>query len=135
MMHGLRREFAFYLATSVVALALDMALLLTLARSMHYMVAAAIGFLAGSVVHYLLAVKLVFAHRKLAHNTAAEWFIYIVIGLVGLAVNNGLIYACVSWLRAPLFVAKLAAAVGSFLVGYVGRKLILFRAAAGKAMG
>jgi putative flippase GtrA len=134
-MHGLRREFVFYLATSVVALALDMTLFLTLARSMHYMAAAAIGFLAGSVVHYLLAVRLVFAHRKLAHNTAAEGLIYIVIGLVGLAVNNGVIYACVSWLQAPLFIAKLAAATGSFLLGYVGRKLILFGAAAGKAVG
>jgi len=126
-MRGLRREIAFYLATSIVALALDMALFLTLARVMHYMAAAAIGFLAGSIVHYLLAVRLVFAHRKLAHNTTAEGFIYIVIGLIGLVVNNAIIYVCVSWFQAPLFAAKLAAAAGSFVLGYVGRKVILFR--------
>lgn len=130
-MRGLRREFVFYLATSAVALALDMALFLTLARSIHYMAAAAIGFLAGSMLHYLLAVKLVFAHRKLAHNMAAEGLIYIVIGLIGLAVNNGIIYACVSWLQAPLVAAKLAAAAGSFVLGYVGRKAALFRAVTG----
>ncbi|WP_298015683.1 GtrA family protein [uncultured Castellaniella sp.] len=136
-MRARRLEFLRYGAVSGVALLVDMALFLSLAPVMDggYMAAATIGFLAGSVVHYALAVRLVFRHRRLAHNTVAESVLYIVIGLVGLAVNDAVIYACVGWLQTPLLTAKLAAAAGSFLAGYAGRKLLLFGAAAGKVAG
>lgn len=132
-MQGLRREFVRYFSISLLALVVDTAVLLYLARVMHWndVVAATIGFLVGSVVHYLLAVRLVFTHRKLAQHTTAEGVLYIVIGSIGLIVNDAIIYACVSWLHAPLLAAKLVAAGGSFLVGYVGRKVFLFGSAAG----
>ena len=133
-MQGLRREFVRYFSISLLALVVDTAVLLYLARVAHWndMVAATIGFLVGSVVHYLLAVRLVFAHRRLAHHVPTEGMIYIVIGLIGLIVNDAIIYACVSWLQAPLLTAKLVAAGSSFLVGYGGRKVFLFSAAAGR---
>ncbi len=133
-MRGPRREFVRYFAISGVALAVDTSLFLALVRLMDvdYMVAATIGFIAGSLLHYTLAVRLVFTHRKLAHNAVAESALYIAIGVIGLAVNNAIIYACVSWLQAPLLMAKLAAAAGSFLAGYMARKLILFRPMADK---
>lgn len=91
-----------YVAISLLALAIDTALLLYLARVVHwdYMVAATIGFLVGSVVHYLLAVRLVFIHRRLAHHVPVESVLYI--------------------------------AIGSFVVGYGERKIFLFGAAACK---
>jgi putative flippase GtrA len=136
-MQGLRREVVRYFAVSLLAFVVDAALLLYLARVVHWndMVAATVGFLAGSVVHYLLAVRLVFVRRRLAHRVTAESVLYIVIGLIGLIVNDVVIYACVSWLQAPLLVAKLVAAGGSFLVGYGGRKIFLFSSAAGKMLG
>jgi putative flippase GtrA len=135
-MQGLRREFVRYFGVSLLALVVDTALLLYLARVVHWndMVSATIGFLVGSVVHYLLAIRLVFTHRRLVHHVPTESLLYIVIGLVGLVVNDAIIYACVNWLQAPLLMAKLVAAGGSFLVGYGGRKVFLFGAVAGKAM-
>lgn len=135
-MHGPPREFIRYFAVSLLALAVDTSLLLYLARIVQWndMVAATSGFLVGSIVHYLLAVRLVFTRRRLAHHVTAESLLYIAIGAIGLVVNDAIIYACVSWLHAPLLMAKLAAAGGSFLVGYGGRKVFLFGAMAGKAV-
>lgn len=136
-MQDQRREFVRYFSVSLLALVVDTALLLYLARVEHWndVVAATIGFLVGSVVHYLLAVRLVFSHRRLAHHVPVEGVLYVAIGLVGLIVNDAVIYAGVNWLQAPLLVAKLAAAGGSFIVGYVGRKVFLFGASAHKAVG
>lgn len=134
-MLGLRREFARYFAVSLLALVVDTVLLLYLARVVHWndMVAATVAFLVGAAVHYVLAVKLVFAHRRFAHHVTAESVFYVAIGLIGLAVNDAVIYAGVNWLQAPLLAAKLAAAGCSFLVGYAGRKIFLFSSAADKA--
>lgn len=136
-MQGRRREFVRYFSVSALALAVDTAVLLYLARVVHWndMAAATIGFLAGSVVHYLLAVRLVFTHRRLARCVTAEGVLYVVVGLIGLGVNDSIIYVCVSWLEAPLLVAKLIASGGSFLTGYVGRKVFLFSSPVGKAPG
>lgn len=137
MMQDQRREFVRYFAVSLLALVVDTSLLLYLARIVHWndMVAATIGFLVGSVVHYLLAVKLVFTHRRLEHHVTAEGVLYIVIGSLGLVVNDAIIYTCVSWLQTPLLVAKLVAASGSFVAGYAGRKVFLFGAGVRKAVG
>lgn len=136
-MLGLPREFVRYFSVSLLALVVDTALLLYLARVVHWndMVAATVGFLVGSAVHYLLAVRLVFTHRRLAHHVPIESVLYVVIGLVGLIVNDAVIYAGVNWLQVPLLVAKLVAAGGSFMVGYVGRKVFLFGASVRKAVG
>jgi putative flippase GtrA len=136
-MQGLRREFVRYFGISLLALVVDTALLLYLARVVHWndMVAATIGFLVGSVVHYLLAVKLVFIHRRFGHRVTAESVLYIGIGLVGLVINDTVIYVCINWLQAPLLMAKLVAAGSSFLAGYAGRKVFLFGSATDKVLG
>lgn len=136
-MQGLRREFVRYFSVSLFALVVDTALLLYLARVVHWndMAAATIGFLVGSVVHYLLAVRLVFVHRRLVHHVTVEGVLYVAIGLVGLIVNDAVIFASVNWLQAPLLMAKLVAAGGSFMVGYVGRKVFLFGAGGCKVVG
>ena len=134
-MQDQRREFVRYFAVSLLALVVDTSLLFYLARVVHWndMVAATIGFLVGSVVHYLLAVKLVFTYRRLEHHATTEGVLYIVIGLVGLIVNDLIIYAGVNWLHVPLLVAKLVAAGGSFVAGYGGRRIFLFSSSADKA--
>jgi hypothetical protein len=112
---------------SALALAVDMGILLFLAQYTHYLLAATIGFLFGSLIHYLLAIKLVFHTRKLADKAHIEGVIYVAAGLGGLLVNTFMIYAAVEWFAAPLLTAKLMAAAGSLFVGFVTRKLVLFR--------
>ena len=131
-MRGLRREFGSYLAVSAFAFTIDLCILLLLAGHIHYLLAATAGFLAGAFVHYLLAVKLVFAHRRLENRKYLEILIYMTTGLLGVLVNLLVIYLGVEWLHISLMLAKFLAAGSSLVTGYATRKLMLFRAHAGE---
>ena len=102
-------------------------ILMLLARLMHYAWAAVVGFLVGSLVHYLISVRFVFRRRRLAHRRWMETVIFFAVGAVALGVNVGTIVAAVEWGGLPLLAAKLVAAGVSFLVAYGGRKALLFR--------
>ncbi|MCX7168289.1 MAG: GtrA family protein [Rhodocyclales bacterium] len=120
------REFGAYFLASLLALAIDLAVLLLLARVVHYLVAATAGFCTGAAVSYLLSTRLVFARRRLAHREGVEAILFTLIGVAGLALNNGVIFAMVEGVAAPLALAKLAAAVLTFLFNYLLRKRLLF---------
>lgn len=119
-------EFARYFAVSVVALGVDVGLLLWLAQTIHYTIAASLSFLAGAVVHYLLSVRFVFRQRRLHARRGAELAIFVGAGALALLVNTGVIALGVEVFALPLLAAKMVAAVCSFVFGYVVRKLALF---------
>lgn len=120
-------EFARYFAVSGVALAVDFALLMALARwtAMPYHTAAAIGFLAGMVVAYVGAVRWAFEKRSV-RSWQLEFAIFAVIGLVGLIINEGVLSVCVESLALPLALAKMVSAGIVFASNFVMRKWILF---------
>lgn len=120
------REFGGYFLASLLALAIDFAVLILLARVAHYLVAATAGFCTGVAVIYLLSTRLVFAHRRLAHREGAEAVLFTLIGVAGLLVNNTVIYVMVELVAAPLPLAKLAAAGSTFVFNYLLRKRLLF---------
>lgn len=75
-------EFFRYFAASVGALVVDTSVLLLLARHIHYAMAAAAGFLIGSLVHYVLSVRFVFRTRKLQFWRWLESSVFFLVGLV-----------------------------------------------------
>lgn len=119
-------EFVRYFGASVVALAVDTTVLLALSRVMHYTIAAAIGFLVGSLVHYVVVVRFVFRKRRLEARRWLEATLFVTIGIGALVANVSTIALCVEWLGAPLLLAKMVAAGVSFLLAYGGRKAALF---------
>lgn len=123
------REFIGYFAASVVALVVDMFLLLQLAKVMHPVAAATIAFLVGLLVCYGLSVRFVFASRRLGSQRAKEAAVFFLVGLVGLGVNDVVIYLGHMIFMLPLAMSKLSAAALSFLFNFGGRKYLLFRAA------
>lgn len=119
-------EFAKYFLVSLLALMVDTGLLLFLARYMHYLIAASIGFGVGAGVHYVLSVSFVFKRRKWRHRRWLESSAFVLVGLMALGVNIAVIAAGIEWLGLPLLLAKIGAAGCSFLFGYVARKVVLF---------
>ena len=120
-------EFAGYLLASIVALVVDTALLLLLARWMHYLLAATIAFLCGMLVCYGLNVRYVFSARHYRHSIMRETILFFLVGLAGLVVNDAIILVAVARFSASLIVAKMFATAGSFLFNFGGRKMLLFR--------
>ena len=120
------REFGRYFAASLIALGLDLVILMTAASVMHYLLAASLGFVVGAIASYLLATRWVFGRRRFADRTRREFVVYALVGVVGLGINDLVIYLTVAAIGMTLFVGKILAAGLTFLFNYAVRKAVLF---------
>jgi putative flippase GtrA len=120
-------EGARYLAASALALGVDFGAYSGLIRlaGVDYLVAAPIGFSLGLATIYLLSVRWVFSHRRMK-DARAEFALFALLGLAGLAINQAVIFTGVEWLRLPPEAAKLASAGVVFCFNFGSRKLLLF---------
>lgn len=123
----LQLEIVRYGLISVVAFALDVALLALLANGLgiHYLVSASGSFIAGGVVAYVLSVRYVFRFHRVP-TRSVEATVFVALGTVGLAVNVAIMALAVGRAGTSLLVGKGAAACGTFGVNYLLRKFVLF---------
>lgn len=121
------KEWLRYVAAGLVALGVDFGTYVGLIRlaGVHYLIAAPLGFAFGLATIYLLSVRWVFGYRRIA-DRRAEFALFGVIGLAGMALNQGIIYAAVQWMPGSYEVAKLISAGMVFCFNFVSRKLFLF---------
>jgi putative flippase GtrA len=112
-------QAAFWLDFGVLAL-------LTEVAGLHYLVSAAIAFLVGTTLSYVLSVAWVFDTRRVASKTA-EYALFVLVGAVGLALNEGLLWLFTEPLGLHYLLAKMVAATVIFGWNFGARKLLLFR--------
>lgn len=99
--------------------------LLTEVFGLHYLVSATISFLAGLVVNYLLSTSWIFRKSTL-ENKWAEFLIFAVIGVVGLGLNNLLLYLFTDKLHIHYMISKLLTTAIVMIWNFGARKIILF---------
>jgi putative flippase GtrA len=130
-MGNLLSDVAKYAAASAVALLADTGLMLALTRygGWDYRFAAAVSFMVGATIAYALCVKFVFSTHRL-HNRELEFASFILIGLVGWAINLLVLFIAHGRLGIDLVLAKGLAAGCTFLGNFALRRQLLFRAAA-----
>jgi len=123
----LARELVRYFGVSAAALALDVALLWLQVSviGVPYLAAAGISFLSGTAFVYWTSVRHIFGFRRL-ESARNEFAVFLVLGLVGLAINLGVIYIGVSRLGLHYLLAKLGAAGFTFLANFAMRRWLLF---------
>ncbi|MCB1967535.1 MAG: GtrA family protein [Candidatus Accumulibacter sp.] len=123
----LMRQFIQYILVGGLAFVVDfMALfLLTEKFALHYLVSASVAFLLGLVTNYLLCVAWIFDYRAL-QNQAHEFAIFSLIGLVGLLLNNLLMYAFTEFLGFYYLLSKAGAAALILFFNFFFRRLLLF---------
>lgn len=126
-LRGPLAEFARYFGCSALAFGVDVGLYTALLKlaGWGYASAAALSFLVGLVVVYVLSVKLVFRTRRLS-DARAEFSIFAAIGAVGLLLTQALLWLLVEGLAAEPVPARVMAAGLVFLVNFSLRKLMLF---------
>ncbi|MFZ2989924.1 GtrA family protein [Ideonella sp.] len=127
---GLRvrlREFAGYFAVSVFALALDMGVLIGLVERLHwnYLPAAAVAFMAGSLLAFAGSSALVFREHRYRHWLSG-FLGFTLIGMLGLGINLAVLWLGVDIAGLDYRWGKLGAAGCSFLFNFALRKLTLF---------
>jgi len=125
---GLGSEFFRYFLVGGFAFVCDTLTLFSLTHylKVNYLVSGAVGFLVGTAVNYLLSRSWVFQRRTLT-NTSAEVMIFTLIGIVGLGLNEWILWFFQSRLGIYYLYAKGVSGVTVFMWNFGARKLTLFR--------
>lgn len=92
---------------------------------LHYLLSAAIAFLLGLTCNYLLSKAWVFDNHRL-DNRWTEFLVFALIGVVGLGINELVMYLCCDVLHLHYMLAKLVSTVLVFFWNFFARKFILF---------
>ncbi len=116
------------IATSMISFSVDFGILalLTEVFRVYYLVSAAIAFGVGVTMSYLLSVFWVFASRRIP-SKAAEYGLFVLIGVIGLGLNEALLWLFTEELSIYYLLSKLIAAILVFFWNFGARKYILFR--------
>jgi len=126
-MNRFLRQATGYVGASALAFGVDFSLLslLVAVLGVPYLPAAALSFLAGTVVVYWLSIRHVFDYRRL-EDWRGEFAIFAGLGLVALVVNLAVIYSLVEGLGLHYLVAKVGAAGCTFVANFLLRRWMLF---------
>jgi putative flippase GtrA len=92
---------------------------------LHYLIAAAVAFLLGLVTNYCLSRLWVFDRRTL-QNATAEFLIFAVIGVIGLGLNEVIIWFVREHIHFHYLVAKAISAGIVLIWNFGARKVVLF---------
>jgi putative flippase GtrA len=117
-----------YVIVSGVSLVVDFVVLylLTELAGFHYLVSAAISYVAGLIVNYFLSIAWVFYARKLDNRTA-EFSIFAGIGIAGMGINELTLWVLSSLLGLHYLIGRGISAVIGYTWKYVARKWMLFK--------
>ena len=99
--------------------------LLTDYAQLSYLISAAIAFVIGLTINYLLSIAWVFTDSRL-NNKMAEFMVFASIGFVGLLLNEVIMFFCCEVLNIHYMISKLCSTGIVFFWNFFGRKLILF---------
>jgi putative flippase GtrA len=110
-----------------IAFGVDFGLLFLLTEfaGIHYLVSAAISFSLGLATNYILSISWVFNTRNVS-NRYHEFIIFGIIGIVGLGMNELIIWSCTEYLHFYYLVSKIVSTIMVYLWNFFARKKLLF---------
>ncbi len=119
-------QFFRYIFVGGFAFLADAAVLWFCEMFMNYMIAAAIAFVVGLTVNYILSVRLVFSGNERIAGKAAEFIIYGIIGAAGLVITEAVMYFFTDICGLYFLLSKIAAAAIVLVWNFAARKKILY---------
>ena len=116
-------QFVKYLAVAFIGLIVDFGTLVLLREvaGVHYLIAAAGGFLAGLAINYLLSNRYVFGDPKIKSH-AMNFGLFGLIGLVGLGILSLLMWAFTDGLNINYIVSKVLATIFVYMWNFFARR-------------
>jgi putative flippase GtrA len=100
--------------------------LLTDLAGVYYLYSAAIAFVIGLTINYVLSILWVFKSRSVK-NRSIEFMIFAVIGLIGLALNEFIIWFSTERLSIYYLHSKLISTAIVYFWNFLARKYILYK--------
>ena len=101
--------------------------LLTEVVGLHHLVSAAIAFILGLICNYVISTAWVFGESKVS-NRWVEFVIFSIIGVIGLGLNELIIYLCTDVCGLHYMLSKIISTVIIFFWNFFARKFVLFKA-------
>lgn len=92
----------------------------------YYLLSAAIAFILGLIANYLLSISWVF-NRRTMNNRLSEFTIFTTIGIIGLGLNEVLIWFFTDYVGLFYLISKIIAAIIILFWNFFARKYALFR--------
>jgi putative flippase GtrA len=117
-----------YVFVGGFAFIVDYSLLFLLTESLgiYYILSATISFIAGLIINYIISTQWIFKKSRLS-NTAIEFIVYGIIGVIGLLLNDLILYLFTDIMHNHYMISKLIAAALVMGWNFVGRRTILFK--------
>jgi len=94
--------------------------------NVYYLISAALAFVIGTIVNYSLSICWVFSKRTF-RSKSVEFGIFALIGLVGLCLNELVIWIFTEYVNLHYLISKIISAGFVLLWNFSGRKFLLFR--------
>ena len=91
----------------------------------HYLISAAIAFLFGLIINYFLSIKWIFSSSKLS-SRHIEFIIYAFIGIIGLGINEILMWFFTDKIKLFYLLSKLGSTCIVYMWNFFARRFILF---------
>jgi putative flippase GtrA len=120
-------QFLQYVVVGGIAFVVDFTTLFVLTElaGLHYLVSASCGFTLGLAVNYVLCIRWIFDFRSV-EKASHEFALFSLIGLIGLLLNNALLYVQTEFIGLHYLTAKLIAAAIILLFNFSLRRYLLF---------
>lgn len=99
--------------------------LLTEYAGVPYLISAAIAFVAGLVVNYLISISWVFSESR-SDKPAKEFFFFAVIGAIGLGINELIMWVGTDLMQIHYMISKIISTMIVFFWNFFARKTLLF---------
>ena len=120
-------QFIKYFFASGIALFADVSILFILTEyfNVYYIVSATISFLAGIAITYVFSKLYIFTKTKI-HNKINEFTVFLVIGIIGLILNNIFLYIFTEYFGIYYMLSKIFVIIVTYLWNYFARKKFIF---------
>ena len=110
----------------VIAFFIDYGLLAfcTEILGINYLISATIGFTVSVIFNYLASMRYVFTHKE-GMSRRREFVIFVILSIIGLIINNALMWAGVEVLHVHYLIVKIFATAVVMVWNFVTRKIFL----------
>ena len=119
-------QFVKFGIVGVIAFCIDygLFLLMTYVFGINYLIASAISFVISTIFNFAASMRYVFAGKR-GQTRSQQFVIFFVLSVVGLGVNQFVLWMCVDLLAWLAWVGKLAATFIVMIFNFVTRKVFL----------
>lgn len=110
----------------VIAFVIDYVIMIALTElvGINYLISSGISFTISVIVNYILSITMVFQPKKDANKTK-EFIIFVILSVIGLGLNQLLMYVQVDLLSIYYMIAKIIATGIVMVYNFISRKIFI----------